>query len=713
MTAACPACIAAPVDMDQAPVAHETHQSMTLSVPGMKCAACIGTVERALNAMPGVEDARVNLTLKRVSLRGALDAEKAVQTLAAVGYDAYPFDLQSGKASDNRVSRDLILRLGVAGFAMMNVMLLSVAVWSGATDATRDLFHLISATIALPTTIFAAQPFFRNGWSAIRVARMNMDVPISLAILLAAGMSLYESLNGGAHAYFDAALSLTFFLLIGRVLEHHTRAAAKSAAEDLAALEEHRAQRKTANGYETVAQKDLRIGDEIFVAAGMRVPVDGVAQSDTVTDRAFLTGESDPVHSSKGAALRAGEINLGTPFRLTATAVGEDTSLRQMTRLVETAENARNSYTTLADRAARVYAPAVHILALLAFLGWYIGTGDLRLSLNIAIAVLIITCPCALGLAVPAVSTAAIGRLYGMGFLVKSGTALERLAETNQVVFDKTGTLTLPGITIDAGVLSQEDLSIAKALAQSSAHPLSKALAEALVDQEPALVTEITEVPGKGVTGLFKGQSVALGQGAWLGMASARLALKTGVNTTAIPVSEVLRDGSEALAPVLKDLNLRPHVLSGDTVEKTKELAQRLNMPDWQAGVTPEEKFQLIARLQAGDNHVAMIGDGINDAAALTAAHSSVAPGSALDAARNAADVILLRPSLEDLPKLFRISRLAVHLSRQNFAIATLYNAIAIPIALAGFATPLLAALAMSLSSITVLLNALRIRIAK
>ena len=713
MTAACPACIAAPVDMDQAPVAQEAHQSMTLSVPGMKCAACIGTVERALNAIPGVEDARVNLTLKRVSLRGALDAENAVQALAAVGYDAYPFDLQSGKASDNRVSRDLILRLGVAGFAMMNVMLLSVAVWSGATDATRDLFHLISATIALPTTIFSAQPFFRNAWSAIRVARMNMDVPISLAILLAAGMSLYESLNGGAHAYFDAALSLTFFLLIGRVLEHHTRAAAKSAAEDLAALEEHRAQRKTANGYETVAQKDLRIGDEIFVAAGMRVPVDGVAQSDTVTDRAFLTGESDPVHSTKGAALRAGEINLGTPFHLTATAVGEDTSLRQMTRLVETAENARNSYTTLADRAARLYAPAVHILALLAFLGWYIGTGDLRLSLNIAIAVLIITCPCALGLAVPAVSTAAIGRLYGMGFLVKSGTALERLAETNQVVFDKTGTLTLPGITIDAGVLSQEDLSIAKALAQSSAHPLSKALAEALDDQEPALVTEITEVPGKGVSGLFKGQSVALGQGAWLGMASARLALKIGANTTAIPVSEVLRGGSEALAPALKDLNLRPHVLSGDTVEKTKELAQRLNMPDWQAGVTPEEKFQVIERLQAGENHVAMIGDGINDAAALTAAHSSVAPGSALDAARNAADVILLRPSLEDLPKLFRISRLAVHLSRQNFAIATLYNAIAIPIALAGFATPLLAALAMSLSSITVLLNALRIRIAK
>ena len=444
MTTACPACAASPMAQEIA-----MGPALQFSIPDVHCAACIGKIERGLASVRGVQDVRVNLSLKRLSVTGAAAAPRILDALADLGYDAFPLDPEALGRSQDLVGRRLLTRMAVAGFAMMNVMLLSVAVWSGASDATRDLFHLISAAIALPVVAYSAQPFFQNAWSALRVRRLNMDVPISLAIILAAGMSLYETLNSGPHAYFDAALSLTFFLLIGRYMDHQTRSAARSAAKELTALETHSATRVDGNTFETVPVAQVAVGDILQVASGARVPVDGILLSDdALMDRAFLTGESAAVNAQKDDLLQAGEINLAAPLRLRATAVGEDTTLRRMAALVETAENGRNAYTALADRAAQVYAPAVHLLALVAFLGWLVATGDVRHSLNIAIAVLIITCPCALGLAVPAVSTAAISRLFSAGFLVKHATALERLAEVDHVVFDKTGTLTLSLIHI-------------------------------------------------------------------------------------------------------------------------------------------------------------------------------------------------------------------------------------------------------------------------
>ena len=703
MTAACPACSAAPLAIELA----RTDQAVTLSVPAMRCAACIRKIEDRLNALDGVREARVNLTLKRVSIDTALPEDTLIAALADTGYDAYAFDAATLAHETDATGRDLVLRVGVAGFAMMNVMLLSVAVWSGATDATRDLFHLISAAIALPAALFSAQPFFRNALTALRRARLNMDVPISLAILLAGGMSLYEALNGGAHAYFDAALSLTFFLLIGRLLEHRTRAAARSAAQELNALEVHTAHRKIGNRIEKVATSALCPGDLVMVPTGMRVPVDGTMQSAAgFTDRAFLTGESDPVSHTAGAALRAGEINVGAPFDMRTDAVGDQTQIREIARLVETAENARNNYTSLADRAAQIYAPAVHILAAATFLGWVIATGDARHALNVAIAVLIITCPCALGLAVPAVSTAAIGQLYRMGFLVKSGTALERLAEVDGVLLDKTGTLTIPGFDFDSSALDPMTQSVAKGLAQASSHPVSQALNRYLADISPAEITDIHEHPGQGVSGVWQGQTVMLGRNA----AATGLSLQVGETTYPLNTSERIADGAENLARDLADLNLPTEILSGDTPAKTEALAQHLKIRDWHAGLTPQDKHDRVTALAASGQQPCMIGDGINDAAALAAAHASIAPGTALDAARNAADVVMLGNTLGQLPRLFRLCRKAVTLYKQNFAIACAYNSIAIPIAVAGYATPLAAALAMSLSSITVLLNATRAR---
>lgn len=702
MTSACPACAAAPMAQEIA-----TGPALQFSLPTIHCAACIGKIERGLRQLTGVGEVRVNLSLKRLSVSGTINPDQVQQALSDLGFDAYPLDLDALNKARDVVGRALLIRMAVAGFAMMNVMLLSVAVWSGATDATRDLFHLISACIALPVVAYSGQPFFQNAWSALKVKRLNMDVPISLAILLAAGMSLFETLNGGEHAYFDAAISLTFFLLIGRYMDHQTRSAARSAAKELAALEVHTAERVLPDGTQTVPVSAVAVGDLLSVPSGARVPVDGTLMTDAaLMDRSFLTGESAAIAAEKGAALQAGEINLASPIQLLATAVGQDTSLRRMAAMVETAENGRNSYTALADRAAQIYAPAVHLLALVAFVGWLMATGDIRHALNIAIAVLIITCPCALGLAVPAVTTAAVSRLFSAGFLVKHATALERLAETDHIVFDKTGTLTQPTV-IAPDAFTQDEKTVGLALAQASHHPLSRAFATALRDVTPAALTDIQEIAGQGVCANWRGSTVKLGRGAWLGADFDGLGLHMGSSPVKpIEAPEAVRPG---VIDALQNITMPIEVVTGDSDEPAQRLAQKLGLPV-KANARPDDKLRHLQDLANRGHHVLMIGDGLNDTAALAAAHASIAPGKALDAARTAADVIVLTESFADLPMILRVAKATQRLSKQNFAIAALYNCIAVPIALAGFATPLAAALAMSVSSITVLLNSQRMR---
>ncbi|MBL8563528.1 MAG: heavy metal translocating P-type ATPase, partial [Gemmobacter sp.] len=500
---ACPACVAAPSAQDLARRAQGEARLM-LSIPTAHCAACISTVEQALAAVPGVQSARVNLTMRRVSVAAdpQLEAAPLIAALHGVGYEAHELDagLLSATETDKQ-GRDLLMRLGVAGFSMMNVMLLSVAVWSGAGEATRDLFHWISGMIALPTVVFAGQPFFKSAWASLRAGRLGMDVPISLALILASSISVFETLNSGHHAYFDAAVMLAFFLLAGRYLDHRTRAVARSAAEELAALEVPRALRLTEAGEETVSITDLAVGDLLRVRPGGRMPVDGVVVEGTSeVDRSLLTGESLPVWAGPETVVSAGEVNLTGPLTLRVTAAGRDSSLHRMADLVAVAEAARTRYTSLAERASRAYSPLVHILSFSAFGYWMWATGgDIRYAVNISAAVLIITCPCALGLAVPAVVTAASGKLFRKGLLIKHGTALERLAEVDTVVFDKTGTLTMgaPEVT-NLGEHPRAAAEVAMALAEASSHPLALALVAGarVAGLHPAAVSALREVPG-------------------------------------------------------------------------------------------------------------------------------------------------------------------------------------------------------------------------
>jgi Cu2+-exporting ATPase len=715
---ACPACLAAPAAEDAAHARDIKDTHIVLSLPANHCAACISGVERTLIRQDGVRAARVNLTLKRAQLEtdDTTDAETLVHALTQAGYEAYELDAGALAATQtDKQGRAILTRLAVAGFAMMNVMLLSVAVWSGASDATRDMFHMISAVIAVPAIAFSAQPFFISAWTALRAKRLNMDVPISLAILLAAGMSLFETFQSGSHAYFDAALSLTFFLLAGRYLDYRTRSVARSAAEELAALEVPRA--TLADGT-TVPISEVKKGDIIRVVPGARVPADGiVTQGASELDRSLLTGETLPAHAEIGALLSAGEINLTGPLLVQVTAAGQDSSLHRLADLVAMAETSRNRYTSLADRAAQVYAPAVHLLSLAAFIGWVWATGDIRHALNIAVAVLIITCPCALGLAVPAVTTAASGRLFRKGMLIKSSTALERLAEVDTVVFDKTGTLTegQPELS-NWDDIATGDRSVAMALAAGSAHPLSAAIFEMAQTSGCVAInlTEITEVPGQGVEASLNGRRVRLGRASWLDcdpLPSTATYLQIGSDApVAFTFVDQLRDGAAQAVSALKAQGKQVVLLSGDTPAAVADIANRVGIDAWEASCLPMGKALRVGELSRAGRKVLMVGDGLNDTAALAAAHVSISPASALEATRVVSDIVLLGKSLTPIAEATQVSVSATRRIKENFAVAAGYNMIAIPIALAGFATPLAAALAMSMSSITVSLNALRLR---
>ena len=692
-----------------------------LSLPGIHCAGCISRVERDLGDHPGVQSARVNLTLKRASVDAApgVTAAQLIDRLERLGFEAHELDpgiLSRGASA--RQERDLLLRIGVSGFAMMNVMILSIAVWAGAEDATRDLFHLISAAIAIPTVGYAGQPFFRSALGALQGRRLNMDGPIALALILTVAISLYETLQSGAHAYFEAVLMLTFFLLVGRYLDHRARALARSAAQELAALEVPRALRLQGGAQAEVPVAELAAGDLVLVHPGARVPVDGeVTEGRSEIDRSLLTGETLPVVAGAGARLSAGEVNLTGPLTMRVTAAGRESSLHRMADLVAAAESARNRYTTLAERAARAYAPTIPLLSLGAFIAWmYVSGGDLRLSVNVAVATLIITCPCALGLAVPAVVTAASGRLFRKGLLIKDGTALERLAGVDTVVFDKTGTLTMGMPVPDNLDTHPEDaLRVALALAEASAHPLARALAAALRARglTPASVDGLREAPGYGVEGHWKDMPVRLGRAGWVGAEHAATTgayLGLGDETRSFTFTDALRPGAEEVVAALRDQGKAVWLISGDVAPAVEAMARRLGIENWCAGALPRDKAARIEALQAEGGRVLMVGDGLNDTVALSAAHVSISPASALDAARASSDMVLLGRDIAPVADAVRIAEASVRRIRENFWQSGVYNAVFVPIALLGWCTPLWAALAMSLSSITVTLNALRLR---
>ncbi|WP_103096863.1 heavy metal translocating P-type ATPase [Novosphingobium guangzhouense] len=691
------------------------------TVPGIRCAGCIGKIERGLALVPGVAAARVNLSAKRVAVSHAdtLDADTLIDELRKLGFEAE-------RAADNPLARDdaetkrLIRALAVAGFGMMNIMLFSVSVWSGTDAVTRGMFHWISALIGIPVVLYSGRPFFASAWMALKYRRTNMDVPISIGVILATGMSLYETLTGGEHAYFDGAVMLLFFLLAGRTLDAMMRGRARSGIAALLGRMGRGAQVVGEGGATRYVEADkLRPGMTMLVAAGESLAADGeVVDGRTTIDTSMLTGESDPRPAAAGDLVHAGTINLGNPVRVRVTAAAQDTAIADIARLMDEAGQSRSRYVRVADRAARLYAPAVHTLAFLSFCGWMLAGAGVYKALTIATAVLIITCPCALGLAVPAAQVVAAGALMRRGLLIKDGSALERLAEADEVLLDKTGTLTVgEPRPITLAMLGPRSRAIALGLAQASRHPLSRGLAHALRAEgvEPATVELVREAAGSGMVGRCDGAEVALlrpdvhagGRADTLAVDLAVDLLVDGTRTRIAFADSLRPDVAETLA-ALKGQGLPAAIASGDRAEAVAGVARQLGLFAT-AAMRPGDKLALLERRAAIGHKVLMVGDGLNDGPALAGAHVSLAPGGASDVSQQAADAVFVGERLMPVAIAVKVARATMRVVRQNFTMAVLYNVLAVPLAIMGHVTPLVAALAMSGSSLLVVGNSLRL----
>ncbi|MER9450799.1 cation-translocating P-type ATPase [Mesorhizobium sp. M0254] len=700
----------------------DLHQT-DLSVPTVHCGACIQTIETALGKLGHVEAARVNLSTKRVSVRWRGDeAPPLVAVLGRLGYQAHLFETVID-AKDKMLS-ELIRAVAVAGFAAGNIMLLSVSVWSGAEGATRDLFHWVSALIAIPALAFAGGIFFKSAWNALRHGRMNMDVPIAVGVSLAYAMSLYETITHGDHAYFDASVSLLFFLLIGRTLDHVMRERARTAVKNLSQLAARGAMVLRGDGArDYLPVGEIEPGMQLLIAAGERIPVDStIVHGASDLDCSLVTGESTPRNVAPGEIVQAGVLNLTGPLTIEATAAAKDSFLAEMVRLMEAAEGGRARYRRIADRVSALYAPVVHLTALATFLGWMAVTGDWHRAMTIAIAVLIITCPCALGLAVPIVQVVAARRLFENGIMVKDGSAMERLATIDTAVFDKTGTLTLgkPRL-VNAASIDPAMLAIAADLAAHSRHPYSKAIASFSVSSSQHKFDAVTEHPGFGIEATAAGSIWRLGRRGWAGWKArtggegkhgygGTVLTKNGMIVASFVFEDALRLDTRAAIDQLRNAGMCVEMLSGDTAKACAEVADMLGVDDFVPCLLPSGKVERIESLARDGHKVLMVGDGLNDTPALSAAHVSIAPATAADIGRNAADFVFLRESLLAIPLALDVSRKAGSLIRQNITIAIVYNAVAVPIAILGHVTPLIAAVSMSASSLLVIGNAMRLQ---
>ena len=695
---------------------------LDLLVTGARCAGCISKIEREVSRLPGVDSVRLNLSTGRLAIgltSANVDPGRIISALDRLGYPATPFDPGAALIQRDREGRRLILALAVAGFGAMNAMMFSVPIWAGLFDqelgpATRSLMMWMSAIVGAPCAIFAGMPFFQSAWRSLRAGRANMDVPISVGVILTLAISFSETILNGRDAYFDAAVSLLFLLLIGRWLDHVLRARARSAAGDLLALQAPAACVVDGQGRErSVPLGDLRPGDILRVRPGDRIPVDATLEhGEALLDNSLLTGESAPERVRPGQLCRAGAVNTAGLLTLRARARSEDSTLAAIARLVEAGAQSRSRYVRLADRAAALYVPVVHAAALATFAGgWALGL-DPREALIRAVAVLIVTCPCALGLAVPAVQIVASGRLFRRGVLVKSGAALERLAEVDHVVFDKTGVLT-EGRPVLIGA-APELVAIVAPLARATRHPLARAIARAAGDGPVA--DDVVEHAGVGVEGLIGGRRARLGRATFVGAATSQAAeteLWFGFDDSPkvrLEFSDVLRPDAVAAVEALRARGLTVEILSGDQAGAVQGVAERIGGIAWRAGLLPEEKAAAIDHLAGQGRKVLMVGDGLNDAAALARAHAAIAPGSALEASQNAADLVLTQDALMAVVEAIDVARSSRRRALENFGFAAVYNLVAAPAAMLGFVNPFVAALAMSGSSLVVTLNALRVR---
>jgi P-type Cu2+ transporter len=693
---------------------------LRLAVEGISCAGCAMKIENALNAKPGVE-ARVNVTRKQLTLVWNGNAARGGALVSETEKLGFRFSPIANENSDGAEEKFLLRCLAIAGFSSGNIMIFSLALWFSNRDsmgsATQDLFHWFCALISLPTVVYAGRPFFSSAWNALRHYRTNMDVPISVGVILATGMSLYETIYHGAYVYFDAAVMLLFLLLAGRYLDRQTRGRARAAAANILALNSGTVSVMVNGSPRRMPAEELRPGMTVIAASGERIFADGLVQSGiSAVDTAALTGETERRAVKTGDTVLAGMINLEGPLTIIVQKSPADSLAGEVVALMQKAEQGNAAYVRLADRISRYYTPVVHLLALGTFLLWW-GVMALpwQQALMTAVTVLIITCPCALGLAVPIVQVLASQWLFRRGLLVKAADAFERMAKTDTVVFDKTGVLTAEGMEAEAGEIPSDALRLAASVAAHSGHPLARAIA-AKWSGELLPLGNISETAGEGISASYEGRNIRLGSRRFCGIGEETAA---GIGPEAwfsdgrhpplrIGFRAALRPGARETVAFLRKRGLRVLMVSGDRHGAAQEVARELEIDEFHAEANPKLKLEIIEGLQKEGRHVMMVGDGINDAAALLRANCSLSPSSAMEVSQNAADVIFQGKSLKSVLYALQAAVFCQRLVKQNFVLALSYNVIALPLAITGYVTPLIAAVAMSCSSLFVTFNALR-----
>jgi Cu2+-exporting ATPase len=745
-------------DANGQPSEHEREAALMLE--GITCAACVWLNEAHLARQPGVTAVDINYATRRARVRWderQIKLSQILAAIAAIGYRAHPFDPALSEQLAQKERRSALWRLFVAGFGMMQVMMYAIPVYlAGEGEMTADieqLMHWASLILTLPVMFYSAAPFFRTAWRDLQQRRLGMDVPVALGIGCAFAASCWATLQAEGEVYFDSVTMFVFFLLSGRYFEMMARQRAARGVEAIARALPAFAARITdfpGTHVERVAVAQLAVGEIVLVKPGEAVPADGeVLQGESATDESLLSGESLPVAKRVGDRLVGGSVNVSSPLVMRVERVGEETRLASIQRLVERASLEKPRLVVLADRIAARFVLALIILALTTAGIWYLL--DPSRVLWIFVAVLVVSCPCALSLATPAALTVATGAFSRLGVLITRGHAIETLARVTHFIFDKTGTLTAGRLQLVnvhlLGSLSEQDvLALAAGLEQQSEHPIGRALCQAAAERriaarcEVGAVSEVRARTGQGIEARVDGRMVRIGTLAYAGelhgqplpeqwlqwlvvagaekndsaeLAGSLVALADEQGWLAcFLLQDQLRPDAVALLAGLRAQGMQLSILSGDAPATVAAVAAQLGIADAHGGQTPEAKHAYIKQLQAQGAVVAMVGDGVNDAPVLAQAQVSIAMGGGADLARKAADVVMLGDALLPLLAALRLARRTLRVVRQNLLWAFTYNILAIPAAMTGVVTPWMAGIGMSASSLLVVLNALRLQAA-
>ncbi len=700
-----------------------------LLIEGITCAACGWLIEKHLKQLPGVLETSLNLSNHRLFIRW--DAEQIMlsdllKTIRHIGYAAHPWQADKISEQMQADNRRALRKLGVAGLLWMQVMMASMATWPefniDLSEGMDGLLRWVSLILTTPIVFYCSSEFFTGALRDLRTRHLTMDVSVSLAIAGAYTAGIWSTITGQGDLYFDAAGMFALFLLSGRYLERRARERTSAATTQLVNLLPASCLRLNADGSsERILLSELRQGDQLLVPPGHLIPADGrIITGSSSVDESLLTGEYLPLAKQPGDSVVAGTLNIEGPLSIDVLALGEETQLSAIVRLLERAQSLKPRLAELADTVAQWFLISVLLIAaVVGFIWWQI---DSSRAFWIVLSLLVATCPCALSLATPTALTAATGSLHKLGLLITKGHVLESFQKVDTVIFDKTGTLTEGKLTLKSicplGALNEHDcLELAAALESYSEHPIARAFG-----RTTATVKDVSSAPGLGLEGTVNGRQLRIGrpdyvsalgnyptpqmpsqQGQWLLLGDTQGALAW------FALDDKLRADAPALLDTCRARGWKVLLLSGDSSPMVQQIAQQLQIDDARGGLTPDDKLSVLKDLHRQGRHVLMLGDGVNDVPVLAAADISIAMGSATDLAKTTADAILLSNSLSSLISALSIAKKTRRVIIENLGWATLYNGLIIPFAAIGWVTPGWAALGMSASSLLVVLNALRL----